>query len=157
MQYLVTLVTLKLRPEPSLEDVSEWIRTAEKIPDAERKNIAFLMGSSVHEAVLWKATFALGIPYNKFLAPPVTTCLECGCSLQLHHRPTGVICFNTDGAVPGLKVTLRCESCKLNYRYEQYGNNQNGYQFYSEKRPLVHASQVVYIDRVYCARMAAAG
>ena len=44
-----------------------------------------------------------------------------------HHPPTPVVCYTWNGPLPALKLTLRCEKCGINYRYEHYGNSKCGY------------------------------
>ena len=66
--------------------------------------------------VLWRATFESGIPHLAFLGPPVTTCYACDGHLQTHNPPTSILCYGLDGPIPALKITLRCNTCGLNYR-----------------------------------------
>ena len=111
----------------------------------------------VPESCLWKATFLEESPHNIFLSPPVDKCFSCDTSLQAHHPPTSVVCYTWNGPLPALKLTLRCEKCGINYRYEQYGNSKCGYKYYPTPRPFVHCSQLAYIERICCANMGAAG
>lgn len=112
----------------------------------EWKQIADFTGP-VSDDILWEATLKFGKSCNKFLAPPTDICFQCGSSLQLHHEPTTVICISLKGPLPAQKVTLRCRNCNINYRYEQFGNANRGYRYYSQQRPLVHGSQMVYMER----------
>ena len=67
--------------------------------------------------MLWKVTFKRNLPYMEFIGPPVLDCVTCKQQLQSHNPPTPVVCFGLEGPLPGLKITLRCRNCCLNYRY----------------------------------------
>ena len=67
--------------------------------------------------LLWKATIATKIPHMQFLGPPTSTCYNCCIPLQSHNAPSIVLCFGLQGPLPGLKITLRCTQCHINYRY----------------------------------------
>ena len=66
--------------------------------------------------VLWDATFQSGIPHLEFLGPPVANCYACDSQLSTHNPPVTVLCYEWNGPVPALKITLRCDKCGLNYR-----------------------------------------
>ena len=145
-----------MQPEPTIDEVTEFVKIVDDIPQKDIDAIVSLFGS-VPQEILWKATIKEGIPHNMFLGPPTSNCYHCNARLQAHNHPCSVICFTVEGPIPATKLTLRCKKCHINYRYEQYGNQLIGYQYYSTPRPLVHASQVVYVDRSYCAHMVASG
>ena len=88
--------------------------------------------------------------YCRYLVPPTTSCITCARSLTLHHEPVRVKCFTLSGLHSGIKLSLRCRNCKLNYNYSQYGNKELGYRFYSKPREFVEASDVAYVDRDLC-------
>uniref|UniRef100_A0A1X7UPD7 CxC5 like cysteine cluster associated with KDZ domain-containing protein n=1 Tax=Amphimedon queenslandica TaxID=400682 RepID=A0A1X7UPD7_AMPQE len=97
--------------------------------------------------VLWQTTFSLQLPHTEYLGPPVIRCLGCDNMLEVHNAPTTVICHTLHGPVLALKITLRCSRCLLNYRYEQYGSERNGYRYYEQPRDYVKASRTTYIMR----------
>ena len=157
MSYRSILVSaLELSPEPNIEDIAYFTQVIENdtCEYNELRQIAEIT-ASVSEGVLWEATMKIGKPLTLFLAPPTDCCLHCGSSLQIHHEPTTVICFTLNGPVPAQKVTLRCKKCQISYRYEQYGNREKGYQYYPQPRPMVHGSQLMYMDRHCCALLRA--
>ena len=96
-------------------------------------------------------TAKTGKGYNGFLAPPVTCCLNVGCSgrkLVSYTEPTNVTIFGFDGARPGSKITLKCSLCNTNYGYSMYGNKLvSGSRFYDQERHLVETSDVVFVER----------
>ena len=66
--------------------------------------------------LLWDTTLKYGSPHLVFLAPPVTSCLDCNVVLSTHNAPTTVACYTIQGLLPGTKITLRCKKCGLNYK-----------------------------------------
>ena len=86
-------------------------------------------------------------PKRKFLAPPSFVCHECSGVLTANNPPSNICYYGLEGAIPGLKVDLRCRRCKINYGYTTYGNTEDGYRYYKFVRENVEASDVVYIDR----------
>jgi len=68
------------------------------------------------EELLWKATLNTGRPCTSFLALPTTECLQCHGALYTHNGPSVVVCFGQSGPILASKITLRCQSCHLNYR-----------------------------------------
>ena len=66
---------------------------------------------------LWDVTFATNTSHMLFLGPPTEVCFKCSKMLQTHNQPTEILCFNLSGPIPALKITLRCTSCAINYRY----------------------------------------
>lgn len=75
--------------------------------------------------------------------------------LQINHDPVRVIIFTMDGPLLGLKITLRCKSCQLNYRYDKYGG-EGGYRHYDSTREFATASNLCYIQRELCEQWMAA-
>ena len=90
-----------------------------------------------------------GFPLHRILCPPTEVCLLCGWSLSLRNVAY-ITLFDRETIVPGIKFLLRCQNCKVNYGYSMYGNTENGYKFYQEKRPYVEASNVTYLSRGLC-------
>ena len=116
--------------------------------------------------LLWKATFAIGKPCTQFLAPPVSDCIICGSSLTTHNKSVTVICYTAAGPIPAVKVSLRCDTCRINYRYgnplfcqycrlhlfyryDKYGcDASGGYRYYENHvRPFVCGSQTCFVER----------
>lgn len=56
------------------------------------------------------------MPFNKFLTPPVRTCLRCQKFLTMRNYPANVKLFTTEGPIPCSKITLECRSCSCVYR-----------------------------------------
>ena len=88
--------------------------------------------------------------FCRYLVPPTTACISCCAPLILHHDPVGVRCYGLRGSENGIKLTLRCKSCKLNYNYSQYGSVENGYRYYDNPREYIEASDVTYLERELC-------
>ena len=112
--------------------------------------VSEFMTSATLEDNVHNACLSTGIPFYEILCPPVEKCVKCDRKLTIHNQPAQVTIFKLTGPVPGLKLTSKCPSCGLIYKYAQYGNNTEGFQFYSERRPLVEASNVAYLERQLC-------
>lgn len=88
------------------------------------------------------------------LTPPeelkMRGCLKCDNKLTTHNDASLVTVFTIKGPIPATKICWRCKRCKLNYNYSQYGNEEIGYKFYSEPRPLVEATTSSYVERLVC-------
>ena len=111
-------------------------------------NLTFSAVSEPPSELLWEATFKHNTPRLIFLAPPQDTCSICSTHLATHNAPTTIICYTESGPIPGLKITLRCPNCGINYRYDQYGNeNMGGYRYYHGYLPYIQASQLCYVSR----------
>lgn len=90
------------------------------------------------------------IPLRRILYPPTTTCFHCGWSLSQQNRPAKVTVFEHSQPIPGLKFTLKCCNCKVNYGYSMFGDTDKGYKFYDKRRPYVESSNVSYLARELC-------
>ena len=82
------------------------------------------------------------------LTPPSNTCSVCSRLLTLHNKPCDVAVYSLCGKTKGLKFSLRCECCKINYNYDRYGNKSTGWCLYKTSRPLVEATDVCFLDRI---------
>ena len=60
--------------------------------------------------------------FSVLLTPPVSLCVACNQVLAGHDKPCDVTIYGLRGKVPGIKFSLCCDHCKLNYNYNQYGN-----------------------------------
>ena len=89
-------------------------------------------------------------PLFRILAPPCSECLQCNGCLSLSSSPTSVTIFTLEDVIPGIKISLKCQSCNIRYGYAFYGNSTNGYRFYDTPRTLVEASGVNYFQRKLC-------
>ena len=74
-----------------------------------------VVGSPSH-SILWRSSLQQGHPHTLFLSPPTDDCIMCGSLLVTHNAPSTVICYTQSGPLLAAKITLRCESCLLNYR-----------------------------------------
>ncbi|XP_020629007.1 uncharacterized protein LOC110066146 isoform X2 [Orbicella faveolata] len=81
------------------------------------------------------------------LTPPIGVCIVCSDTLSEHNKTCDVTIYGLLGKVAGLKFSLRCDRCKLNYNYDRYGNRARGWCLYEGQRPLVEASDVCFVDR----------
>ena len=86
-----------------------------------------------------------GFPLHRILCPPHRSMLVVWLEFVAN-----ITLFDRETIVPGIKFLLRCQNCKVNYGYSMYGNTENGYKFYQEKRPYVEASNVTYLSRGLC-------
>lgn len=87
-----------------------------------------------------------------FLAPPVSMCINPTCfedgTLGINHCPVDVVIFDTKGATPATKVSLKCTSCAMIYNDSKYGNKkQEGEQFYERERDCIEVTDVLYVSR----------
>lgn len=98
--------------------------------------------------VLWALTEEKDYRYNKFISPPVESCLKCDESLTMHNQPSKAIVHGTTGPLPASKVTLECKNCKTTYGIGHF-SDEDGRHFYpSDKQsPLIEASNVMYMER----------
>lgn len=112
--------------------------------------VSEFMDSATLEDQIGKACLSTGIPFNEIISPPVEKCTKCDRKLTIHNQPAHVTIFKLSGPVPGLKLSYKCQCCGLIYKYAQYGNNNTGFQFYLERRPLVEASNVAFFERQLC-------
>ena len=106
--------------------------------------VSEFMTSVTLEDNVHKACLSTGIPFYEILCPPVEKCVKCDRKLTIHNQPAQVTIFKLTGPVPSLKLTSKCQRCGLIYKYAQYGNKSEGFQFYPERRPLIEASNVAY-------------
>lgn len=88
--------------------------------------------------------------FVEVLSPPTAHCFHCFKSLHVHNKPCIVSIFGLNGPRYGLKITLRCVSCKINYGYDKFGNEEEGTSFYSEPRCNVVATNKAMFDRRLC-------
>ena len=86
------------------------------------------------------------ISFPVLLSPPVGICLVCSHTLTEHNRACDVVIYGLLGKASGLKFSLRCDQCKINYNYDQYGNKTRGWCLYEGIRPLVEASDVCFVE-----------
>lgn len=86
--------------------------------------------------------------YNRFLAPPVWSCLSCGQTLKMHNAPSKAMVFGLAGSLPSTKITLECRDCAIQYGIGKYCNSKGHHYYPKEQRNtrIVEVSNVTYID-----------
>lgn len=108
-QFISDVINTELKTNFSVEETMNFAQSIEGLPCA------------IHELpcndVLWKVSLSKGIGCMRFLAPPTLNCLKCGSMLYNHNKIVTVICFELEGPLLASKITLRCLSCQINYRY----------------------------------------
>lgn len=91
-----------------------------------------------------------GFPFTRILFPPTSVCFDCGWNLSPQNKPARVTVFENSESIPGIKFTLKCSNCKINFGYSMFGDTQRGYRFYDKPRPYIEASNVSYLERGLC-------
>lgn len=89
----------------------------------------FLSSSIALGEVLWTLTAEKDCRYNKFISPPVESCLKCDESLTMHNQPSKAIVHGAAGPLPASKITLECKDCKTTYGICHF-SDKNGRHFY---------------------------
>ena len=86
--------------------------------------------------------------YNRFIGPPIQSCLACKDMLVMKNSPTRAIIYELTGPQPATKVTLVCNGCKTTYGLTGY-HDERGKHLYPKviDSGLVEASNVTYMDR----------
>ena len=80
----------------------------------------FLLSSLDITETLWTLTEERGYRYNKFIAPPVETCLNCDNALSMHNLPSKAVIYGAKGPLPASKITLQCRRCQIIYGVGNY-------------------------------------
>lgn len=108
----------------------------------------FLTSSFALGDNLWTLTGEKDYAYNKFISPPVESCLKCDEPLRMHNRPTEATVHGPTGPLPSSKITLECKDCKTTYGIGHF-TDASGRHFYPKgiQSPLIEASNVTYMDR----------
>lgn len=88
---------------------------------------------------------SLGFPV--LLTPPTGVCIVCSDTLNEHNKACDVSIYGLLGKVAGLKFSLRCDRCKINYNYDRYEGRTRGWCLYEGQRPSVEASDVCVVER----------
>ena len=121
--YIANILSTLLKTNVTVADTKAWMQIDSVSNSTLAKELPPL-------SLLWETTFMQHFPHTLFLAPPTTICVECSTPLQVHNKPTSVICYTLKGPLPAAKLTLRCPCCRLNYRYDQYGSSSTGLRNY---------------------------
>ena len=97
---------------------------------------------------LWMLTEESSYRYNKFIAPPVETCLKCENALSMHNLPSKAVVYGATGPLPASKITLECRRCKINYGVGNFADD-SGHHLYPKNMEslLIEGSNVTYMDR----------
>ena len=97
---------------------------------------------------LWKLTEEGTYNYNRFIGPPVQSCLACEGALVMKNSPSKAVVYESMEPKPATKVTLVCNSCKTTYGLSSY-HDERGQHLYQKaiESHLVEASNVTYMER----------
>ena len=95
---------------------------------------------------LWKLTEERKFRFNKFITPPVESCLSCHGNLTMHRQPTNAVVYGSTGPLPASKITLECRSCDLKYGIGSYSDDC-GKHLYHEPHSFIEVSNQTYVDR----------
>ena len=108
----------------------------------------FLSSTLQLQDVLWELTAEGEYRFNKFIAPPVESCLKCDETLGMHNRPCKAVVYGPGGPLPASKVTLECKHYKIQYGVGHFSDD-SGRHLYprSIQSPLIEASNVSYMER----------
>ena len=108
----------------------------------------FLSSSLQLQDVLWELTAEGEYRFNKFLAPPVESCLKCDETLGMHNCPSKAIVYGSSGPLPASKINLEYKHCKTQYGIGHFSDD-SGRHLYPRKiqSPFIEASNVSYMER----------
>ena len=81
---------------------------------------------------LWELTGEGVYHYNRFIVPPVESCLHCDNALAMNNMPSKAIVYGTTGPLPATKVTLCCNRCKTSYGIA-FCSDEKGKHLYPKK------------------------
>lgn len=95
---------------------------------------------------LWKVTGEGKFRFNKFITPPIQSCLSCHENLTMHRQPTDAIVYGNTGPLPASKITLECRNCNMKYGVGSYSDGR-GKHLYPESHGLIEVSNRTYVDR----------
>ena len=70
--------------------------------------------------------------------PPCDRCLRCHSQLASYNNPVRVAYHHLNGASKGLKVSLKCNRCRIFYGYSKYGNPVSGWNLYTMHHSLLY-------------------
>lgn len=104
--------------------------------------------NSFDNEILWKCSKKYQEPYNAFLTPPVSYCIQSNCHSEIYfHYQSKVILHTFQGPIPGWKATFRCRDCKCIYNIDSFSTPREGKRFYSFSVDWIAASNRVYFSR----------
>ena len=94
------------------------------------------------------SNFVSSFPEEKIvLSPSLSECPSCDSRLVSYHQ-CSVRIYSVSGVKSVPKVTLRCQGCRLLFVYSQFGNKESlGFRYYSESRPNVEVSDVIFVEQ----------
>ncbi len=118
-----------LYPELSVEDAETLFRCVRKL-----KLSGFLDASNT-------------VAVHHVFTPPRGHCIECDSALVSYNTPVRVLYHQRNGTSKAIKVSLKCNRCKLFYGYSKYGNPESGWKLYPEARTAVEATDVCFVER----------
>ena len=115
IHYISNVINNSMNTMYSCEQVAELVRKVEGVIFNDVVGMVNFQTPRVE--VLWNVTLATKVAHTAFLGPPTIKCLVCSKGLSIHNDPSTVILFGLHGPLPAIKITLRCDSCMINYRY----------------------------------------
>ena len=85
--------------------------------------------------------------FNKFLTPPVSSCIRCDRQLTMHNNPTKANMFTLEGPIPCSKISLECRSCSVRYGISNCSDD-SGTHFYPSEYgiDIVEVSNITYMN-----------
>ena len=124
----------------SIEDIGDYVKFIET-------HCRSFLSKQDNMDDIWTLTKKENIPFNRFLTPPIRTCLRCQKLLTMQNYPAKVKIFTTDGPIPCSKISLECRNCSCVYGVCNF-SDKLGTHFYPEEMgvDVVEVSNVTYID-----------
>lgn len=141
-EFLVSEIMKKKGFPLSPADVKSYVLVVERFCPT------FLSSTLDIGDILWELSGESEYRFNRFITPPVESCLKCEETLSMHNQPSKAIVHGVTGPLPASKVTLECKSCKTTYGVGHF-SDESGRHFYPKEKqsPLIEASNVTYMDR----------
>lgn len=96
---------------------------------------------------LWELTGEGSYHYNRFIVPPVESCLHCDNALAMNNMPSKAIVYGTTGPLPATKVMLCCNRCKTSYGIPFFSDEKGKHLYPKEARISLGGSQQCNIRR----------
>ena len=100
---------------------------------------------------LWGLTENEHFPFNKFLTPPGSFCMQCEKKISMRYNPSRAKLLRLNGPVCCSKVTLECRDCRHIYGICNYSDALGTHFYPSDMNiELAEVSNVTYFDlRLY--------
>ena len=136
-----TCATASSEATVSVEDLELYTEFAEKY-------CSLFLANKDDDDVLRRLTEQeQSTPFNKFLTPPVSLCMQCDRKLTIRNNPCKVALFTLNGPIPCSKVTLECRECCQIFGVCNY-TDASGKHFYPSYMSIemVEISNVTYFE-----------